>query len=56
MAKQNARDYLIDLLDDYRNNYLSPAVFAEHNGLDTQEAIELLAVARVVADHKHPEE
>ena len=40
---------------EYRNDYLSPAVWGEHRGLDTQEAIELLHVMRVIAYGEHPD-
>jgi hypothetical protein len=53
--KQNARDYLLDLLDDYRNNYLTIEKFAEHNGLHSGEARELIALAVNIASHDHPE-
>jgi len=40
---------------EYRNDYLSPAVWGDHRGLDTQEAMELLHVMRVIAYGKHPD-
>lgn len=51
-----AREYLIKIYTEYRNDYLSVAKYAEHNGLtDTQGEI-LIALARSVAQSKHPEE
>lgn len=55
MQTQNARDYLSALYLDWRNNYLSVEVFAEHNGLTTEQAAALLAVARSVHDTQHPD-
>ena len=50
-----AREYLIDIRDDYRNNYLTVEKFAEHNGLTDKEACQLLDLARAVVSHAHPE-
>jgi hypothetical protein len=50
-----ARDYLIALYNDWRNNYLTLAVFAEHNGLTEAEARSLLDLMHVIANHAHPE-
>lgn len=56
MNKQiNARDTLIALYMDWRNNYLSVALFAEHHGLTVEEANKLLDLALAVASHDHPE-
>lgn len=52
---KTAREYLIDLHDDYRNNYLTVAKFAEHNGLDVDDAAKLLHIATVVTLKQHPE-
>ena len=51
----NARDYLIAIYIDYRNNYLSASTWAEHNGLTMEEGEAMLALARLVASHDHPE-
>ena len=40
---------------DYVNDYLTVETFAEHNGLTDDEAKELLALAKKVALHPHPE-
>lgn len=50
-----ARDYLIKLRLDWKNNYLSIAAFAEHNGLTEEEAETLLKLAIKVSDHDHPD-
>ena len=50
------RDILIAAYLDYVNNYATAALYAEHNGLTTSEALALLNVARKVAEHDHPEQ
>lgn len=50
-----AREYLLDLYLDWRNNYLTVEVFSEHHGLTTGEACTLLDLARDVNRHEHPE-
>ena len=50
-----AREYLIDILDDYRNNYLTIKKFAEHNGLTDKEACQLIYLALDVVSHARPE-
>jgi hypothetical protein len=49
------RDILIDVYDDWRNNYLTIEKFAEHNGLLPSEAEALLSLAREINMHEHPE-
>lgn len=51
----NAREQLIALYLDRVNNYLTDDVFAEHNGLTTDEARRLIELARIVFEHPHPE-
>lgn len=53
---KQARNYLIELYLDYRNNYLTVEKFSEHNGLTTIQGTTLLAVAECVFDSKHPDE
>lgn len=53
---KQARDYLIELYLDYRNNYLTIAKFAEHNGLTDSQAQALLETAQDVFESRHPEE
>lgn len=50
-----ARDLLIQIRLDYLNGYLTPAVYAEVNGLTENEGRELLLLAAKVASHDHPE-
>ena len=50
------RETLIKVYLDWRNNYLSMATFADHNGLTISEAENLIALARQVFDHPHPDE
>lgn len=52
---KTARDFLCDLYCDYRNNYLTVARFSEHNGLLEKEGEALIALARDVFNHEHPE-
>lgn len=49
------RDSLIMIYTDYCNNYLSVELFAEHNGLTYIEGERLIALAREVASHSHPD-
>lgn len=49
------RDTLIKCWLDFTNNYLTIARYAEHNGLTTYEAEQLLKLAAIVSDHPHPE-
>lgn len=52
---QSARDYLTAVYLDWRNNYLTAAKFAEHNGLTTQQALDLIELAREIANTEHPD-
>lgn len=56
MLRVSARTYLIDLYLDYINNYLTIEKFAEHNGLHNKEAKNLLNLAAIIYEAKHPEE
>ena len=51
----NARDYLIAIYIDFRNNYLTEEKWAEHNGLTDEEGRAMLALARQVASHDYPD-
>lgn len=51
----NSRALLIDIADDFQNNYLTPARYAERNGLTESQAIALLELAREVRNAPHPE-
>lgn len=50
------RKQLCDIYLDWRNNYLTIDVFAEHNGLTWDQAGELIDFSRKVFSSKHPEE
>jgi hypothetical protein len=50
------REILKDYYMDWRNNYLTPERFAEHNGLKTEQAVILLGVMKEVFYSPHPEE
>ena len=52
---KSARDWLVALYLDWRNNYLTVAKFAEHNGLTEDEAETLIDLARLVFSHDSPE-
>lgn len=54
MNKQ-MREVLIETYLDYRNNYLTVELFAEHNGLHQEQAQILIALSRSIHDSKHPE-
>lgn len=49
------RNTLIEAYLDYVNNYLTVEVYAEHNGLTKEQALNLLALAKEVYDSRHPE-
>jgi hypothetical protein len=51
----NARTYLENIYLDMVNNYLSVDLFAEHNGITTEQAQALLAVAKSVFESAHPD-
>lgn len=54
-SKVNCRNYLIDQYLDFKNNYLSPDLFAEHRGIDTEQAKALIDIGRDLFNTKHPE-
>jgi hypothetical protein len=49
------REKLLNEYLDYRNNYLSLEVFAEHRGLTVPEAEMLLALSKSCFTNNHPE-
>lgn len=51
----NARDTLIALYLDYKNNYVDYKTFAEHHGLTADEAWVLIKLGRGVFLSDHPE-
>jgi hypothetical protein len=50
------REQLMAEYWDYRNNYLTVEKFAEHRGLHTTEAEELLKTLKTIAYSLHPEQ
>ena len=56
LALKSAREFLKVIYEDYRNNYLTVAVFAEHNGLSEEHGQTLISLARMVYESKHREE
>ena len=52
---KQARQYLIDIYLDWRNNYLSIEKFAEDNGLHYTQASKLLQLGAEVFESEHPE-
>jgi hypothetical protein len=51
-----SREKLIQEYIDWRNNYLSPALFAEHRGLTEEEGKILIELARKAFEGNHPDE
>jgi len=51
----DARTYLANVWLDWRNNYLSAEIFAEHNGLTFCQARVLLSLAQEIFNTPHPE-
>jgi hypothetical protein len=49
------RDVLVTAYLDYLNNYISVDCYAESNGLTREEGASLIALARTVSWHDHPE-
>jgi len=49
------RSVLNEYYIDYRNNYLTPEKFAEHNGLTEIQALILLAWMKEIFYSDHPE-
>lgn len=49
------RSVLNDYYLEWRNNYLTPEIFAEHNGLTLEQALSLLEVMKEVFYSPHPE-
>jgi hypothetical protein len=50
-----ARDLLIAKFLEYVNQYLTVAVFSEHNGLTQEQGAKFLDLARSVYNSKHPD-
>ena len=52
---ETAREQLAAVYMDYFKNYLTPAVYGEHNGLTEAQAATLLTLAREINRTPHPE-
>lgn len=52
----SARIDLINIWQDFYNNYLTVDKYAEHNHITTEQARILIDLARAVNDSPHPEE
>lgn len=50
-----AREILDWVYRDWVNQYLTVECFAEHNGLTTEQAQRLIALAREIHNSPHPE-
>jgi hypothetical protein len=53
-SKIDCRNYLIYQYLDYWNNYLTPELFAEHRGIDVEQAKALIDIGRDLFNTKHP--
>lgn len=50
----NAREFLINEYLDWRNNYLTPSVFAEHREITEEQGKALIELARSVFNSVNP--
>lgn len=50
------KQQLIEMYWDFRNNYLTVAKWAEHNGLYEEDAEAIINAARHIINSPHPEE
>lgn len=50
-----SRESLIEIYLDWFNNYLSAETYAEHNGLEVEDASVLIRLARSVYNSQHPD-
>jgi hypothetical protein len=53
--KMDTRGFLARIYLDWRNNFLTPAVFAEHHGITEEEGKRLIELARSVFYSEHPD-
>jgi len=51
----NTRGFLIEEYLDFKNNYLTPDLFAEHRGINVEQAKALIDIGRDLFNTKHPE-
>lgn len=54
-GKRIMRETLAQIYLDWRNNYISVDVFAEHNGLTYSEAVQLIELAKSCFENPHPD-
>ena len=52
---RDARERLVEIADEFQNDYLTVGRYAERNGLREEDASALLDLARRVRDSAHPE-
>lgn len=50
-----SRESLIEIYLDWFNNYLSVETYADHNGLEVDQASALITLARSVYNSEHPD-
>jgi hypothetical protein len=51
----NSRNYLIEQYLDFKNNYLTVALFAEHRGMTEEQGKTLIDLGRDLFNTKHPD-
>lgn len=49
------RETLIEDYLDFLNNYLTPALFAEHRGLTLEQGQSVIDLGRALFNSKHPD-
>ena len=49
----STRDYLISEYLDFKNNYLSPSLFAEHRGMTEEQGKSLIDLGRALFNSKN---
>lgn len=49
----DTRNYLIEQYLDFLNNYLTPAVFAEHRGMTEAQGQALIDLGKALFNSKH---
>jgi hypothetical protein len=49
----DVRQYLIEQYLDFKNNYLSPSLFAEHRGITEEQGLDLINLGRNLFNSKN---
>lgn len=49
------RQRMLDFLNEYRNDFITVARFAECHGLRVEECAALIRLAREIESHAHPD-